>query len=96
MTTNNPTPYPPRPATQKTNDIRRGGQGTSSNVAIKGKHKRFNSKLNFTQINLNKKKQGTKDLYTYIQNVDKPLVLVQEPHVDGKGVISRVSSCIEV
>ena len=36
------------------------------------------------------------DMNAYIQNVANPLILVQEPHVDGKGVISKGSACLEV
>ena len=47
--------------------------------------------INFTQINLNKQKAATGDLALFIKNKEKPFVLVQEPHVNGKNVITRLT-----
>ena len=49
--------------------------------------------INFTQINLNKQKAATgdTDMALFIKNKEKPFVLVQEPHVNGKNVITRLT-----
>ena len=47
--------------------------------------------INFTQINLNKQNVATGDLALFIKNKEKPFVLVQEPHVNGKNVITRLT-----
>ena len=59
----------------------------------KGRNDQFN--INFIQINLNKSKSATGDLAIFTKNKDKPILLVQEPHVNGKNVLSRVSPCLK-
>ena len=50
--------------------------------------------IDFTQINLNKSKSATGDLALFIKNKEKPILLVQEPHVNGNNVVSRISPCM--
>ncbi len=57
--------------------------------------KSSSSKINFTQINLNKSKAATGDLALYLVGQDKPIVLAQEPHVNGKNVITRLAPDIK-
>ena len=59
----------------------------------KGRNEQFN--IDFIQINLNKSKSATGDLAIFTKNKDKPILLVQEPHVNGKNVLSRVSPCLK-
>ena len=47
--------------------------------------------VNFVQINTNKSYQAFNDLASYLVNRDNPIVLVQEPHVNSRNVISRPS-----
>ena len=67
--------------------------GTKANFSVgKPENNQFN--IDFTQINLNKSKSASGDLALFIKNKVKPILLVQEPHVNGKNVISRVSPCM--
>ena len=47
--------------------------------------------VNFVQINTNKSYQAFNDLASYLVQRDNPIVLVQEPHVNSRNVISRPS-----
>ncbi|KAL5249176.1 hypothetical protein ACHWQZ_G000615 [Mnemiopsis leidyi] len=47
--------------------------------------------INFTQINLHKSKAALGDLTLFIKNKENPFILAQEPHVNGKNIISKVS-----
>ena len=81
-TTSSPRNTTPRDTIQK--QITRGGP---PNRAIDENHNVSNRRqfnINFTQINLNKQKAATGDLALFIKNQEKPFVLVQEPHVNGK------------
>ena len=86
----------PHPTTQNRATTRHG-KSLVNKIPIashKGKQK-FKGGLGFVQINLNKQHQATKDLGSYICNMEKPMILVQEPHVSGKGVISKGSYCLK-
>ena len=76
--------------TQQT-QITRGGppnRATDENDNVSNR-RQFN--INFTQINLNKQKAATGDLALFIKNKETPFVLVQEPHVNGKNVITKLT-----
>ena len=71
--------------------ITRGGppnRATDENDNVSNR-RQFN--INFTQINLNKQKAATGDLALFITNKEKPFVLEQEPHVNGKNLITRLT-----
>ena len=86
----------PRPSAHLTNTrVGREGNppGLPEDEATRGtqvsSNKLFN--INFTQINLKKSKAATGDLSLHILNKENPIILAQEPHVNGKGIISKVS-----
>ena len=88
-TTSSPQNTNPRDTIQT--QITRGGppnRATDENDNVSNR-RQFN--INFTQINLNKQKAATGDLALFIKNKEKPFVLVQEPHVNGKNVITRLT-----
>ena len=96
MITDDPATGLPPASRKKQISTRHGGRPRAGKPDIStdqsGKHlNSSNSSLGFIQINLNKQHQATKDLGSYICRLEKPLILVQEPHVSGKGVISKGS-----
>ena len=88
-TTSSPQNTTPRDTLQT--QITRGGppnRATDENDNVSNR-RLFN--INFTQINLNKQKAATGDLALFIKNKEKPFLPVQEPHVNGKNVITRLT-----
>ena len=71
--------------------INRGGPPNRATEDTDNVSNRRQFNINFTQINLNKQKAATGDLALFIKNKEKPFVLVQEPHVNGKNVITRLT-----
>ena len=97
MTINDPNPRAnprPHPSRSRQGNDRRRANIPRSRASTTSKGKSYSNSLGFVQFNLNKQRQATSDLGSYIKNIDKPIILAQEPHVNGKGVISKGSYCL--
>ena len=82
----------PKPSLDK--GPHKGLKNQKGDKVTTSKGKSYSNSLGFVQFNLNKQRQATSDLGSYIKNIDKPIILAQEPHVNGKGVISKGSYCL--
>ncbi|KAL5270074.1 hypothetical protein ACHWQZ_G003533 [Mnemiopsis leidyi] len=71
-------------------------QTTASKQDVSTTYNRITCDVNFTQINLHKSKAATGDLAIFIKSKENPIVLAQEPHVNGKNIISKVSSDMRI
>ena len=71
-------------------------QTEASKQDVSTTYDRITCDVNFTQINLHKSKAATGDLAIFIKSKENPIVLAQEPHVNGKNIISKVSSDMRI